>query len=467
MRTPRYDVLVAGGGPGGSVAALVLARGGAQVALIDKASFPRDKACGDLIGPRGVALLDELGLTAPSDRRVGEMLVVGPRGRRVVLPARAGRTYPDHGLVVPRHRFDAWLREAAVDAGAEPITGRVRTVRAADGGPAGADLSLDDGRVLEADMIIGADGATSVVAEGAGLVDPGAVLWGFAQRGYVEQAVDRPVIALWDEAPGQGFPGYAWLFPGLDGQANVGVGLGLGSERSGASRAVACFDDVVTHLTRLGLLGARVDGRRLGGWLKMGIVGTRPARGRVLLVGDAAGLVNPLQGEGIAPAMASGRAAAEAVLTDPARAADHYRAWVAATHQSYLSVAAPVHLASISGSPRRVSRLGRGADRARAEPHPRRSVGAVVERAPRRCAAGTARRAGRVRARHRPGCDVPIRHPWPARRGPQLGQDLRMTTDPFDDPRPAIDLVDYWTPLMLRAVVEAGVIDAIGDAGRG
>ena len=64
------------------------------------------------------------------------MLVVGPRGRRVVLPARAGRTYPDHGVVVPRHRFDASLREAAIEAGADPITGRVRMVRAEDTGAA-------------------------------------------------------------------------------------------------------------------------------------------------------------------------------------------------------------------------------------------------------------------------------------------------------------------------------------------
>jgi flavin-dependent dehydrogenase len=92
MRRTRYDAVVVGAGPAGSTAAIVLARGGARVALIDKASFPRDKACGDLIGPRGLALLDDVGLALPDGRRVAEMLVVGPSGRRVVLPARAGRS---------------------------------------------------------------------------------------------------------------------------------------------------------------------------------------------------------------------------------------------------------------------------------------------------------------------------------------------------------------------------------------
>jgi geranylgeranyl reductase family protein len=334
----------------------VLARGGARVALVDKASFPRDKACGDLVGPRGVALLDALGLHVPSERQVGEMVVIGPSGRRVVLPARAGRTYPGHGVVVPRRRLDAWLRESAIESGAEPITARVRSIGLDAPRPV---VTLDDDRTLHADLVVGADGATSVVAESAALVDNDAVLWGFAQRGYVEQQVDRPVIVLWDERPGQGFPGYAWVFPGLDGLANVGVGLGLRSDRAGASRAVATFDAVVAHLRRLGLLDRPVEGRRLGGWLKMGIVGTRPARGPVLLVGDAAGLVNPLQGEGIAPAMTSGRAAAQAVLDGPTQAADRYRAWLATTHQRYLAAAAPVHVASVSGSPRRVSMLGR------------------------------------------------------------------------------------------------------------
>jgi flavin-dependent dehydrogenase len=319
---------------------------------VDKATFARDKACGDLVGPRGLAVLSSLGLIPPTGRHVGDMVVVGPSGRRVLLPAREGRTYPDHGIAITRLRFDAWLRDAALAAGAVPVTGRVANVRT-------GQVELDDGRRLTADMVVGADGATSAVASTAGLVDPTAVLWGFAQRGYAAQHIDRPVIALWDETPGQGFPGYGWLFPGEDGVANIGLGLGLRADRSSAARAVTRLDAFSDHLRRLGLLSAPVEGRRLGGWLKMGMVGTVPARGRTFLVGDAAGLVNPLQGEGIAPAMTSALAAAEAILAGPDTAAARYRHHLAAGPGRYASASAPVHAWAISGSPRRVARLGR------------------------------------------------------------------------------------------------------------
>lgn len=352
MAKSSVDAIVVGAGPAGSTAAFVLARGGARVALVDKATFGRDKACGDLVGPRALALLASLGLVPPAGREVGEMMVVGPTGRRVLLPARAGRTYPDHGLAITRLRFDDWLRDAAVAAGAEPVTGRVTAVRA-------GTVEFDDGRRLVADVVVGADGATSGVAAAAGLADPDAVLWGFAQRSYVAQDVERPIIALWDEAPGRGFPGYGWLFPGEAGVANVGLGLGLRADRSGASRAVARFDNFCDHLRRLGLLSAPVEGRRLGGWLKMGMVGTVAARGRIFLVGDAAGLVNPMQGEGIAPAMTSAAAAAEAILAGPGSAAARYRQHLAAGPGRYALVAAPVHASAITGSPRRVALLGR------------------------------------------------------------------------------------------------------------
>ncbi len=350
LSTAGYDVIVVGAGPAGSVAAFVLARAGARVGLVDKAGIGRDKACGDLIGPRGVHLLDDLGLTVPGAPSAGDMIVTGPSGRRVVLPARPGRTYPDHAIVVPRARFDGLLRAAALDAGAVDVAARVASV---DDGR----VALDGGGSIKADFVIGADGATSITARTAGLLDSSRALWGFAVRGYIEADVTLPVIALWNEQPRRGFPGYGWLFPGPDG-ANLGLGLGLGHTRQRGHRAQQQLDEFRLHLARIGVLGSQSGSalRQLGGWLKLGLVGTRPAAGKVLLVGDAAGLVNPLQGEGIAQALESGRAAASAILKQPGDAADGYRRWVGETYGRWASVTAPFHATFVS-RPRHIAGL--------------------------------------------------------------------------------------------------------------
>jgi flavin-dependent dehydrogenase len=211
--------------------------------------------------------------------------------------------------------------------------------------------------------VIGADGATSRVADAAGLVDPARVLWGFALRAYIDDPVALPHIALWEPEPRRGFPGYGWLFPGIDGRANIGLGLGMLSDRGASGAAAQRFTAFAAHLRRHDVLRTPVaphalQHRRLGGWLKMGMVGTIPARGRVLLVGDAAGLVNPLQGEGIAQAMGSGRAAAEAVLADSGDAALRYTRFLRATYAPYASITAPVH-AALLPKPKAIAAVGR------------------------------------------------------------------------------------------------------------
>ena len=373
MTTRHVDVLVVGAGPAGSIAALVLARAGASVALLDKARFPRDKACGDLVGPRGLRLLDEVGVAEPPGLDVGDMAVVGPTGRRVLLPSFDGVDYPGRARAVTRAVLDDALRAAAVDAGATAHEGRADEPLWCDGELAGFAVAAtgregpgrgaieDRGRLrLTADFVVGADGATSRVAERAGLVDASRVLWGFAVRSYLDQPVDLPVIALWEERPWQAFPGYGWIFPGPDGGANVGLGIGTLADRSAGARAVRALPAFLDRLVELDLL-VRPPGpvpARLGGWLKMGMVGTIPAAGRVLLVGDAAGLVNPLQGEGIAQAMASGRAAAESIVGSPGRVAAAYRDRLAHAHLPYQRVAAAGHVALV-GRPRAVSAVGR------------------------------------------------------------------------------------------------------------
>jgi len=361
----RFDVLVVGSGPAGSIAALVLARGGARVAIVDKAKFPRDKACGDLIGPRGVQLLRDLRIDVPDAPRVSDMVVVGPTGNRVRLPAPPGRTYPGRAIVVQRSQFDAVLQRAAIDAGAEFVNGRADEPITENDRLAGFTLSPQSSRAearVRADVIVGADGATSRVAEVAGLVDPQRVLWGFAVRAYYDEMIEVPHIMFWTPSPGAGFPGYGWAFPAGEGRANVGLGIGVLAERTAGRRAARDLDAFVAHASRVGVLdtcNTRRESRFLGAWLKMGLAGTKPASGRVLLVGDAAGLVNPLQGEGIAQAMDSGRAAAAAILAGIENAADHYRSHLAGEHARYLSASAAVQR-SLLRRPRLVAALTRG-----------------------------------------------------------------------------------------------------------
>jgi flavin-dependent dehydrogenase len=229
----RFDVVVVGAGPAGSVAALVLARGGARVALVDKAVFPRDKACGDLIGPRGVQVLHDLGIELPAGR-VGDMDVVGPTGRRVRLRATAGLTYPGYALVLPRRQLDDLLRRSALAAGAIGLSGRAERPLFASGPGAhlagfALDGGEDDGAEICADVVLGADGALSRVAEAAGLVDARRVLWGFALRAYVAMSPALPEIHFWEPRPMVGYPGYGWLFPGVGGAANIGLRRTSGS----------------------------------------------------------------------------------------------------------------------------------------------------------------------------------------------------------------------------------------------
>ena len=359
MRPRRFDVLVVGAGPAGSIAALVLARAGAGVALLDKGDFPRDKACGDFVGPRGLQVLADLGLPVPPGLDVGDLAVVGPTGRRVVLPCFDGVTYPGRARAVTRAVFDDALRAAALDAGAVAFAGRADRPVGSGGGIDGFESATGWSCTPTSPSAPTVQPATWPSAPAWS--SESRVLWGFAVRLYLEQQVRLPTITLWDETRWRTFPGYGWIFPGPDGVANVGVGIGTLADRQAGAGAVRVLPSFLDHLVDLGLLDRAPDPplpRRLGGWLKMGMVGTTPAAGRVLLVGDAAGLVNPLQGEGIAQAMTSGRSAAEAVLCSPGQAAARYRAELARAHLPYQRITAAGH-AALVGHPLAVAAVGR------------------------------------------------------------------------------------------------------------
>lgn len=347
-----YDVVVAGSGPAGSTAAVTLARAGARVLLVDPDRFPRDKACGDLIGPRGVTLLRRLGVNPSSALPAGCVEVVAPSGRSIALPWPARGTYAGHALACRRRDLDAALRDAALAAGAEPVRGRVLDVD-------GESVALSTGRRVRAGAVIGADGAMSRVATAAGLVRPANLLWGMGLRCYVEADIDRPWIVFWEPRPGHPLPGYGWLFPGPDGRANLGLAIGVGADRRRATAVGHLLPAFVESLRRAGRLTASAKPtERRGGWVRMGAAGIDVARGNVLLCGDAAGLVNPLQGEGISEAMLSGHSAAEALAAGAAGAAERHRIKLAERHGRFHPVAAALHDAML----RRPRAIGVAAD---------------------------------------------------------------------------------------------------------
>ncbi len=324
------DLAIVGAGPAGAATALgaLSVDPSLRVVLLDRAEFPRDKACGDGIAPHVVDLLAEVGVTGLFDDRVPvtRLRLEHPAGgaveREMARPA----------WVVPRRLLDARLVEAAQRAGARLLHRRVRSTRVEAGG-----VHLDDS--LSAAVVVGADGAHSLVRRGLGLADGPRAL---ALRGYAPTTAARrglQVIAFGTTRQ----PAYAWSFDRGDGLANVGYGELLRDDLSPPTRSL------LRERLELLLPGASVDGEGwVGHHLPLSTSRWAPPSGPVLLVGDAAGLINPLTGEGIfyavATGLAAGRAAATAVAAgDPASAGHRYaRATrpVLARHLRHTSLAA-------------------------------------------------------------------------------------------------------------------------------
>ena len=294
-----WDVVVVGGGPAGASTALGALRAdpGLTVLLLDREDFPRDKSCGDGIAPH---VLDELASVGVHDVADGWTPVRDLELARAGSVVRRPMHRPAH--VIPRAVLDARLVEHAVRAGATLRRHRVREIAVTAAG-----VVLDG--TVTGRVVVGADGAHSVVRPAVGLrPSPRRAL---AIRGYAptpRSVRGRQVIVY----GGRRQPSYAWAFDRGDGLANVGYGELLGRARAGAappSRGLLLeqLDALVPGVVATGD-GWRAHHLPLSQW--------RFAQpdGPVLLAGDAAGLINPMTGEGIYYAVASGIGAGRAAV---------------------------------------------------------------------------------------------------------------------------------------------------------
>ncbi len=306
------DVVIIGAGPAGSSAAYWLARRGFDVQLLDKSEFPRDKTCGDAIAPRSLAALDRIGLLAKLDTpRFSTARAFGPGGRQMRSGMGARDScYPRYSLVIRRAEFDDAIRRQAVEAGAAFTGGfYVQSIRNAGECIVVSGQCAGRFQLIEAQLAIVAIGANVALLKSIGILNktPSMIL---AARAYFEglDPKDDLLDFYFDDVIR---PGYGWVFPLGDGTANVGAGFLAQRGRGITGREAFDFFRARNTAARKRLKDARQAGPVKGYPLRIDFA-TAPTFGeRMLLVGEAAGLVNPLTGEGIDFALESGEIAAE------------------------------------------------------------------------------------------------------------------------------------------------------------
>jgi geranylgeranyl reductase family protein len=288
----HYDAIVVGGGPAGSTTAYRLAEAGASVLLADKATFPRDKPCGGGMTLRAVRQCP-VDPTPVVEEWVDEIELRFRYRSSVVHRAAEPVVW-----MTQRRRLDAFLLDSARERGAEVREGT--KVEIGEG-----NTVTVGGERVTADALVGADGANGITAKAVGLGQ--GIVYGVAYEGNIrypaisQKRYSRRLVLELADIPG----GYAWVFPKSD-HANVGVG-GWQSEgpklREHLKRACTAHGLELEQLEEL--RGHRLPLRRPG---------TRIAGERVLLVGDAAGLIDPVSGDGMYECFVSGRLASAAVL---------------------------------------------------------------------------------------------------------------------------------------------------------
>ena len=350
--TSEYDVIIVGGGPGGSTCATFCAKEGLRVLLLDKAAFPRDKPCGDAISGKSATVLREMGIAEQVEEQphaIAEGVTFsGPRGDVVQIPfpkdvdpsgIRNSKkyNYVTAGYVARRLVYDDVLfQHAKKQKSVETIEG-FEVADVLREGARVVGVKGKDGRELRGRIVVGADGAMSVVAQKVGAFERDHDHWIGSFRVYFDGVTGMTNDIEIHFVDGL-IPGYFWIFPLDNGLANVGSGM-IETDLQDKRKSIKLVEDTYRIMREHPQFAPRfanakeVPGSRRGWLLPLGSK-HRPIHGDGwMLVGDAAALIDPFSGEGIGNAMVSGRlAAAHAAraLADKPNFATHLQAYEAA-----------------------------------------------------------------------------------------------------------------------------------------
>lgn len=321
----KHDVIVVGAGPAGAAAAAVLAQSGCNVLLLDRESFPRDKICGDAVPSGAIEMLYRLGmkdkiLTAQQRAEfypLKKMRLISTRGFEVEATFKQGASGAD-SFVAPRMYLDAVIQQHAVDCGVEFRQAQVKAPIIEAGQVIGVAAQANgSSHKFKASIVIGADGATSSVARALRPKNQRhnnhhrAV----AVRAYIDDIEITPheiEFYLYKKI----LPGYAWVFPTGEQRANIGLGMRLDHFRARKQD----LDDMLAQFLAMPRMEERlIHGGRLhdvATWpLNFGSQRNLPsAFNGAVLIGDAAGLVNPLTGGGIHNSLISAELAANTII---------------------------------------------------------------------------------------------------------------------------------------------------------
>jgi menaquinone-9 beta-reductase len=326
------DVIIVGAGPSGSTTAYYLAQAGLDVLVLEKSRFPREKVCGDGLTPRGVKALVGMGISVSEQdgwiRNKG-LRVIGA-GKRLELAWPELSSYPDYGLVRPRTDLDEMLARRAQKAGARlcegvTVTGPVlddRTGRIV--GVTGKPADAEEEQTYAGRVVVAADGNSSRLSVAMGLRKRDDRPLGVAVRTYYrtprhDDDYLESWLDLWDGD--RLLPGYGWIFGMGDGTSNVGLGLLNTSAAFGHTDYHAMLRKWLKAMpAEWGFTEANRTQPIRGAALPMGFNRTPHYFNGLLLVGDAGGMVNPFNGEGIAYAMESGEILARTIAQALARA---------------------------------------------------------------------------------------------------------------------------------------------------